>query len=158
MKKSMLVLSLVLGGTLIAAAAGGAAWFLLPRQAAAGAPAAAAPPKPELEPDTQEYRYVTLDKVIVMLRGLDGEARARYIAVDLVFKTPVKKEKATKAQLPLLRSVTVQALSNYTREQASQMNVEQFTAVLNRAFAKRYASDRQEAPFTQAMLGKLIIE
>ncbi|WKB54107.1 flagellar basal body-associated FliL family protein [Eleftheria terrae] len=155
MKKSTLVLSLVLGATLVAGAAGGAVWFLLPRAAAAGGQA---PVVEEAKPDTQEYRYVTLDKVVVMLRGRDGEPLAHYLAVDLVFKAPVKKEKATKAQLPLLRSIAVQALSHYTREQASMMSVEQFTKALNEAIAKRYASDRQEAPFTQALVGKLIIE
>ena len=43
--------------------------------------------------DKQEYKYVTLDKVIVMLRNQAGEPMSHYLAVDLVFKTAVEKEK-----------------------------------------------------------------
>ncbi|AKJ30361.1 flagellar basal body-associated FliL family protein [Caldimonas brevitalea] len=154
MKKSTLVLTLVLGGTLLAGAGGAAAWWLLPHGDAKAAATAAAPRPAE----PQDWRYVTLDKVIVMLRGGAGEPLTNYVAVDLVFRTSPKLEKATKAQLPLLRSITVQALSSYTLQQAGLMTIEQFTAALNEAYAKSYATDGIEKPFVQAMVGKLIIE
>jgi flagellar FliL protein len=70
--------------------------------------------------DPIEYKYITLDKVIVMLRNGEGETGSHYLAVDLVFKTPPKTEKLTKEHLPLLRSVAVRSLSNQTRAQATR--------------------------------------
>lgn len=147
MSKLKLILIGLLAAVLLLVAGGATAWWLLrPRDAA------------QEEVDTREYRYVSLDKVIVMLRGKTGEPMSHYLAVDLVFKTLVETEKTTKEHLPLLRSVAVKALSAYTLDRAGQMTVDEFATDINRAFSESYASERAEKPFVEAMIGKLIIE
>ncbi len=159
MKKMTMVLVFLLGGVLIAGAGGGVAWWLL-RQSAAGAQAggaaAVAAPEPEAEP--REYKYVSLDKVVVMLRSTEGAPMSNYMAMDLVFRTEVANEKAVKQQLPLLRSIAVKALSAYPLDKAVQMTVEEFAADINIAYTESYARERTTKPFVEAMVGKLIIE
>jgi len=156
MKKIPLLISVVVGATLLLGAGGAAAWWYLKPKAGASttSPAAAAEP----EHDKTVYKYVSLDKVIVMLRGAEGKPLSNYLAVDLVLKTSAEQEKATKDHLPLLRSVTVKALSSYTLASAGQMTIDQFTTDINRAFKESYARDHREQPFAEAMIGKLIIE
>lgn len=144
--------TLLLAGALLLTAgisAGGAWWMLRPQDKATEAAAAV---------DPQEYRYINLEKVIVMLRGGAGEPMSHYLAMDLVFKTPLKSEKSAKEHLPLLRSVAVMELSRYTHEKASTMTLEEFAANINRAFNDRYAREHGEKPFVEAMVSKLIIE
>ena len=135
-----------------AAAAGGAMWYLAPAPAAANE--AAARPAPERKPT----RYVTLDKVIVMLRRAPNEAAAHYLAVDLVLATTPAQEKDTREHLPLLRSVAVSALSARSLGEASAMTVDQVAAELNRVFDASYAKENHIKPFSEVMVGKLIIE
>lgn len=151
---SKLKRTLLLAGALLLTAgvgAGAAWWALRPQDGAAKVEA-----KPEVDP--QEYRYINLEKVIVMLRGGAGESMSHYLAMDLVFKTPLKSEKTTKEHLPLLRSVAVMELSRYSQEKASAMTLEEFAANINRAFNDRYAREHGEKPFVEAMVSKLIIE
>lgn len=156
MKKNFkLILVVALVGLLAAAAAGGAVWWTLSHKAADGAKHEAAAPKQEPAPD---YKYVTLDKVLVMLRGRGGEAISHYMAVDVVFKALPENEKRTKEHLPLLRTVAVKALSTYTMDAAQAMTVAQFAEVLNKAYRESYAAERREPPFAEALIGKLIIE
>ncbi|HSD40200.1 MAG TPA: flagellar basal body protein [Rhodocyclaceae bacterium] len=153
MSKLKLILVGVLISLLLLAAGGGAAWwFLRPRDAKQEQEQA------KVEIDKHEYKYVSLEKVIVMLRGKAGEPMSHYLAVDLVFKTPVEHEKITKEHLPLLRSLAVKALSTYPLERASLMTVEEFATDINRAFSQSYAAEHAEKPFAEAMIGKLIIE
>jgi flagellar FliL protein len=148
-KKTKLLIALA--GVLLAGAAAAGGWWLS-RQAAPVA-AEAEPPKP-----APDYKYVTLDKVIVMLRGRGGEAVSHYMAVDIVFKSLPDQEKRAKEHLPLLRTVAVKALSSYTVESASAMTVEQFAAELNKAYVASYGAEHREPPFAEALIGKLIIE
>jgi flagellar FliL protein len=148
--KLKLILAFVLVGLLTAVAGAGGMWWYFKKPAKDDAKAVAL--------DTQEYKYLSLDKVIVMLRGREGEPMSHYLAVDLVFKTPVKTEREAKEQLPLLRSVVVKALSAYTLDKAGMMSVDQFADDINKAFTRSYAEGHSEKPFTQAMIGKLIIE
>lgn len=144
--------TLLLAGALLLTAgisAGAAWWMLRPQDKAAEAAVAV---------DSQEYRYINLEKVIVMLRGGAGEPMSHYLAMDLVFKTPLKSEKIAKEHLPLLRSVAVMELSRYSHEKASTMTLEEFAANINRAFNDRYAREHGEKPFAEAMVSKLIIE
>lgn len=153
MKKMTMVLVFVLGGVAMSAVGGGVAWWLL-RQPAAGGLAVDAAPKVE----TREYKYVSLDKIVVMLRGAEGEPMSNYMAMDLVFRAEVEKEKAVKQQLPLLRSIAVKALSAYPLEKAVRMTVEEFASDLNIAYAESYARENAAKPFVEAMVSKLIIE
>jgi flagellar FliL protein len=149
-----LIISIAAVALLSAAAAGGAAWWLLPKPQAVGRQ----PKKVEAEIDKKPLKYITLDKVIVMLRRGPNETEAHYLSADLVLAAPVDKEKHTKEHLPLLRSIAVRALSGYTMATASQMTVEQFAEHLNKTFDASYAQDRIEKPFAKVMIGKLIIE
>ncbi|RJF96700.1 flagellar basal body protein [Noviherbaspirillum cavernae] len=147
--KLVLAFVLIIG---IAAAAGAAAtwWGMSP------SPAGKAADKPAI--DTRVHKYVSLDKVIVMLRRSAGETTPHYLAAELVFKTTEDKEKLTKSHLPMLRSEAVKALSNYSLEKAEAMTVTQLAVEIDRALVDRYARDRQSKPFSEVMIGKLIIE
>lgn len=148
-KKQATVL-FALAGTLILA--GGLTWRYLGPQTTGSADAS----RPAAE--VRSYKYISLDKVIVMLRGQAGEPMTHYLAVDLVFKTPHEQEKIAKDHLPMLRTVAVKALSNYTLESAAMMSIDQFTAAINRAYSESYAREQAEKPFAEVMIGKLIIE
>lgn len=154
MTRTRQILILALVGLLMAAGGGGGAWWWLQRSGHAGAAQAATP----MVLDKQEYRYVTLDDVIVMLRGKAGEPLSHYMAVDLVFKTAVDKERIVKSHLPLLRAVAVKALSAYPLDKASATTVEQLSVDLNAAYQASYLQDRHEMPFSEALVSKLIIE
>ena len=132
------------------AAAGGAFWYLNPA-ATAGVVAKPAPEK-------KLTKYVTLDKVIVMLRRAPAEQAAHYLSVDLVLATSPDDEKAAKEQLPLLRSIAVSALSARTMAEASGMTVDQYATELNKVFDANYAKENHIKPFSEVMVGKLIIE
>lgn len=135
---------------LLGAGSGFAAWHFMGKQAP-GAPVAA-------PVDTREYRYVSLDKVIVMLRAREGGPLSNYMAVDLVFKTPVKEEAMAKQQLPKLRSLAVAALSELTLERASMLSIPELTDFLQKAYGESFSRESREAPFAEVMVGRLVIE
>jgi flagellar FliL protein len=148
--KSKLIIAIAAVAVLAAAAAGGAMWYT---STTAGAAVAAKP-----APETKLTKYVTLDKVIVMLRRAPAEQATHYLSVDLVLATTAADEKATKEQLPLLRSIVVSALSARTMTEASAMTVDQYAAELNKVFDANYAKENHIKPFSEVMVGKLIIE
>jgi flagellar FliL protein len=151
--KIKLTLGFVAVALLSAAAAGGAVWWHSPSlpKAAGAAPAV-------VETDKKPAKYVTLDKVIVMLRRAPKEAEAHYLSADLVLATTEEHEKRTKEHLPLLRSIAVRALSSYEMSTASEMTVQQYADELNRTFDASYAREKSAKPFSKVMIGKLIIE
>ena len=154
LKMMIAVVGVVLVG---AASAGGAMWWTQSQEQAA--PGVAAKQEPtKKEKSEQPSKYVTLDKVIVMLRRGPNEATAHYLSTDLVLATTVEQEKQAKEHLPLLRAVAVRALSAHTLADASAMTVEQFAAQLNKTFDASYASEERDKPFDEVMIGKLIIE
>lgn len=128
-------------------------WFMKGGGAIATAEAAPVP-----EPDTRVYKYVSLDKVIIMLRGVEGEPAPHYLAVDLVFKAPEDDERKTREHLPFLRSVAVKALSTLTMDNASKMTVDELTTTINRAYLDKYTADGAERPFVDVMIGKLLVD
>jgi flagellar FliL protein len=149
--KAKLIAAFLGVAILAAGAAGGAMWYMAPATGASAEPA-----KPE--PEKKLTRYVTLDKVIVMLRRAPNEPAAHYLSVDLVLATTPEQEKEAKEHLPLLRSVAVSTLSSHTLAQASAMTVEQYAAQLNKTFDASYAKENHVKPFSEVMIGKLIIE
>ncbi|WP_312162819.1 flagellar basal body-associated FliL family protein [Massilia timonae] len=148
--KAKLIIAFAGVAVAAAAAAGGAMWYMNPAPAAG----AAAKPAPEKKP----IKYVTLDKVIVMLRRAPNEQAAHYLSVDLVLATTPAEEKEAKEQLPLLRSIAVSALSARTMAEASSMTVDQYAAELNKVFDANYEKENHIKPFSEVMVGKLIIE
>ena len=158
MTNTKLIASFVLVTLLGAGAAGGGVWWFTTHQkkdAAASAEASAAPAAAD---GRKAYKYVNLDKVIVMLRRVPGDDAPHYLSADLVIATGEDKERTTKEHLPMLRSVAVKALSAFTMDKAAGMTVDQFAIEINRAFTDSYAEESRERPFSNVMIGKLIIE
>jgi flagellar FliL protein len=147
----------IAGAVLISAAgAGGAVWWFMPKPAAAaGTEKKAEAEKPK---EAKPMKYVTLDKVIVMLRRGPNETESHYLSTDLVLATEHAKEKETKENLPLIRSLAVRTLSGYTMAEASAMSVDKYAEKLNHAFDANYEHEHAEKPFAEVMIGKLIIE
>jgi flagellar FliL protein len=146
----------IAGAVIISAAgAGGAVWWFMPKPAAA---ANAEKKQAEKPKEGKPVKYVTLDKVIVMLRRGPNEAESHYLSTDLVLATEPDKEKETKENLPLLRSLAVRTLSGFTMAEASTMTVEKYAEQLNRSFNADYERTHTEKPFAEVMIGKLIIE
>jgi flagellar FliL protein len=154
MKNMKLVVAVGVVALLAAGAAGGTMWYL--GRPAAGDAAHSA--HEEKAADVKPAKYLTLDKVIVMLRRNPGDAVSHYLSADLVVSTTADKEKECKEHLPLLRSVAVKALSGLPMAKAESMSIEQFAEELNKAFEATYARDKRERPFTEVMIGKLILE
>lgn len=153
-KKLVLILVAVL--LLGAGAAGGAVWYL---KGGAAAPAASASAKAAEEKKPGEpLKYLTIEKVIVMLRRQPGDTVPHYMSCDLVISTTIKQEKEAKEALPMLRSVAVRALSALPMEKAAMMTIDQYVEELNKAYDETYAKEQRERPFQQVMIGKLILE
>jgi flagellar FliL protein len=150
------ILFLLLAAGIAATAGAAAMWWGMKPAPAGGKTAEKQEAKPAV--DTTVQRYVSLEKVIVMLRRNSGETTQHYVGVDLVFKTAEDKEKLVKSHLPMLRSEAVKALSAYTVEKVEGMTVGQLAVELDRVLVERYALDRQAKPFSEVMIGKLIIE
>lgn len=144
------LLLLVLGG-------GGYAWYakLGPFAAASATDAASAAPAP---PPPPPEHFVTLDKLVVMLRADGPQTRARYLAIDLVFATDDKKKAArAKAQLPLLRSVAHRSLAGYHASEIRQMELDELVGMLEAEYTKVYGS-AEERPFSQVMVARMMLE
>ncbi|MGE5451516.1 MAG: flagellar basal body-associated protein FliL [Acidobacteriota bacterium] len=160
MKSKHIILLLVC--TLVVAVsaliAGGAFWWRQQRHADADVPHKASASAPAPTPDSYNYKYISLDKVVVMLRGKAGEPASHYLAIDLVFKTREEQERKVKEHLPLLRSIAVRSLSSFTLEKAGVMSIDQLTSEVNAAFNESYKREQREKPFAEAMISKLIIE
>ena len=154
--KVKMIIAIAGAGIVSAAGAGGAVWWFMPKPAvAAGADKPAEKDKPK---EAKPVKYVTLEKVIVMLRRGPDQAETHYLSADLVLSTELAKEKETKENLPLLRSLAVSTLSSFTMAEASNMTVAQYAEKLNEAFDASYEREHAEKPFVHVMIGKLIIE
>jgi flagellar FliL protein len=156
MSKMKMIIAIAGAVIVSAAGAGGAVWWFMPKPAvAAGAAKKAEADKAR---EGKPVKYVTLDKVIVMLRRGPDDNDTHYLSTDLVLSTEASKEKETKENLPLLRSLAVRTLSAYTMKEAAGMTVEQYADQLNKSFDANYEHEHTEKPFVQVMIGKLIIE
>jgi len=133
---------------------GGAWWW---KQQAAAQHADAVAPAREPELDARAYRYVGLDKVIVLLKTAAG-AEAHYLSVDVVLRTDKRHEAATKSDLPMLRSVVVRTLSKLSAEQARASELDTLAQAISRDLAAAYEPAAGPRPFAEAMIAKLIIE
>ncbi|MQA19915.1 flagellar basal body-associated FliL family protein [Rugamonas rivuli] len=162
MKNMKMIIALVLVAVVGAAVAGGAVWYMSkgkeePAAVAEGKPAKK-PAKKEEKEDKSPPKYLTVDKVIIMLKRQPGDTLTHYMSADLVITTSEKKEKEAKEQLPMLRSVAVRTLSNLPMATAQVMTIDQFAGELNKAFEATYEHEGREKPFSEVMIGKLIIE
>lgn len=144
-----MLLTLLLGG-------GGTYWWLQQQGGVAALSSPLREPVAAAEPATPK-RYLTLDKIIVMLREA-GQDELHYMSIDLVFRTDNEQQAQVKEQLPLLKSIAVRALSQLTRTQAAAMSVDQFQALLLQHYSQAYRKDQQPQPFSDVLVSKLIVE
>lgn len=153
--KSKTVVIFLVGMLLTLLLGGGGTYWWLQQQGAAHSPLRE-PVATAAEPSAPK-RYLTLDKVIVMLREA-GQDELHYMSIDLVFRTDNEQQAQVKEQLPLLKSIAVRALSQLTRTQAAAMSVDQFQALLLQHYGEAYRKDQQPQPFSDVMVSKLIVE
>ena len=166
MKNMKMIVAFALVAVVGAAAAGGAVWYMSKGDAATadahdgkdGKDKSKKVVKKEEKKDDVPPKYLTVDKVIIMLKRQPGDTASHYMSADLVISTSPKTEKEAKEQLPMLRSVAVRTLSNLPIATAQMMTIDQFAAELNKAFDETYEHEGREKPFSEVMIGKLIIE
>ncbi|OHX11456.1 hypothetical protein BI347_17445 [Chromobacterium sphagni] len=145
MNSKSLIAAVVVAALVGGAGAGG--WWYYQQ------PGHAAPAKPK----PVDYRFVSLDKIIVMLKS-DAGGDASYMAVDLVFRSGPDGEAKVKEQLPLLKSVAVRALSQLSRERANALGIDDYQRLLDKSYRAAFAREGCEQPFSEVMVSKLIIE
>ena len=159
-KKIIVAIALVV--VVGAAVAGGAFWYMSKggdhAEETADGKAGKKPAKKEEKKKEGPPKYLTVDKVIIMLKRSPGDTSAHYMSADLVITTDEKTAARAKEHLPMLRSVAVRTLSNLPLATAQGMTIDQFAAELNKAFDEAYEHDDMEKPFSEVMIGKLIIE
>ncbi|MYM27776.1 flagellar FliL protein [Duganella sacchari] len=167
MKNMKVIIAFVLVAVVGAAVAGGAVWYMSKgnsEESAADAKGKDAkdakkkPAKKEEKKSELPPKYLTVDKVVVMLKAQPGDNLTHYLSADLVVSTDAKREKEAKENLPLLRSVAVRTLSGLPMATARVMTIDQFAAELNKAFEHTFEEENREKPFDEVMIGKLILE
>lgn len=160
MKNMKVIIAFVLVAVVGAAVAGGAVWYMSKGGEEHAEESKDVKKKPKKEEKKSELppKYLTVDKVVVMLRHEPSENVTHYLSADLVVATDAKREKETKENLPMLRSVAVKTLSNLPMASARVMTIDQFAAELNKAFDHAFEQEGREKPFDEVMIGKLIVE
>jgi flagellar FliL protein len=160
MKNMKIIIAFALVAVVGAAVAGGAVWYMSKGEAPAEAKGKETKKvaKKEEKKDGLPPKYLTVDKVVIMLKRQPGDNLTHYLSADLVITTDAKQEKEAKENLPLLRSVAVRTLSNLPMATAQVMTIDQFAAELNKAYDATFEHEGREKPFTEVMIGKLIIE
>lgn len=148
-KKNATVVGLAL---VVCIAIAGGAWWWVQQQT----PGGQIPKAPTL--DAQQPSYVSLDKVLVMLREPSLPNTNRYLSLDLVFRTDKPHEKAVKANLPMLKGVALRRLSKLELAQAQAMSIEEWTEMLNREMLAAYEGNLALRGFDQVMVSRLILE
>ena len=164
MKNMKVIIAVVLAVVVGAAVAGGAVWYMSKGGEETAADGKDAKKKPAKKEEKKEKKpgeppkYLTVDKVVVMLKHQPDETVTHYLSADLVVSTDAKREKETKENLPMLRSVAVKTLSGLPMASARVMTIDQFAAELNKAFDHEFDEQGREKPFDEVMIGKLIVE
>ncbi len=157
-KKVIIIFAAV--AVLAAGVAGGAVWYMSKGGEEHAAEEKDAKKKTKKEEKKSELppKYLTVDKVVVMLKHEPNDTVTHYLSADLVVATDAKREKETKENLPMLRSVAVKTLSNLPMASARVMTIDQFAGELNKAFDHEFEQEGREKPFDEVMIGKLIVE
>jgi flagellar FliL protein len=160
MKNMKVIIAIVLAVVVGGAVAGGAVWYMSKggEEQTADAKDTKKKPKKEEKKSEEPPKYLTVDKVVVMLKHQPDETVTHYLSADLVVSTSAKREKEAKETLPMLRSVAVKTLSNLPMATARVMTIDQFAAELNKAFDHEFEEEGREKPFDEVMIGKLIVE
>lgn len=145
-------IGIVIVVTALVCAAGGAWWWHLQ-----GAVISSVQQAPAL--DMSQSRYVTLDKIVVMLQTpVEPPSSNHYLSLDLVLRTDSEHEKSVKADLPMLKGVAVRTLSQLEVESAKGMSIDAWTDLLSADLMAAYANRPMLRHFDQVMVSRLIIE
>ena len=145
---------IVIGAAVVVCLAlGGGAWWWVQQQTAGHTPKVHAP-----KLDASKPSYVTLEKVVVMLRPASEQSGNHYLSLDLVLRTDKANEKAVKGDLPMIKGVAVRTLSKLDVEQARAMSIEEWTELLRRDVMDAYTPQLDLLGFDQLMVSRLIIE
>lgn len=151
MNKSLgIIIGLVL---LVCVGAAGGVWWWVQQQGSA-APAAGS----AVKLDASKPSYLTLDKIVVMLRSEPERRHNTYASVDLVFRTDKAHTKEVQGELPMLKGVAVRALSKVDVAKAKAMTIEEWTDLLSNDLMAAYEQQPSRRAFDQVMLSRLIIE
>lgn len=137
---------------LLCVAVMGGAWWWVQQQGGA----AKGPQAPHI--DMQQASYVTLDKVVVMLKAPEGRSNNYYLSADLVLRSDKAHEKALKAELPMLKSVAVRTLSQMDVVEARAMSMAAWSELLQRELFAAYDEHPDLRWFDQVSISRLIIE
>ena len=143
----------IAAAVVVCLALGGGAWWWVQQQTAGEGPKVQAP-----KLDASKPSYVTLEKVVVMLRPVSEQSGNHYLSLDLVLRTDKAKEKAVKGDLPMIKGVAVRTLSKLDVEQARAMSIEEWTELLRRDVMDAYTPQLDLLGFDQLMVSRLIIE
>lgn len=138
---------------LICGALGGGAWWWVQQQTQGQAKQVQAP-----EIDMGKASYVTLEKVVVMLRPDAVEQGNHYLSLDIVLRTDKNHEKAVKGELPMIKGVALRALSKLGPAQARAMTIEEWTDLISQEVMGAYEGHLDKRGFDQVMVSRLIIE
>ena len=158
MKNMKIIIAFVLVAVFGAAVAGGAVWYMSRGNDAVADSKDKKAVKKEEKKSDQPPKYLTVENVVIMLKRQPAAAVTHYLSGDLVGGTDAKREKEAKEDLPMLRSVAVRTLSALPMATAQVMTIDQFAAELNKAFEAAYTDQGRDKPFSEVMIGKLIIE
>ena len=152
MKQNLMMIAIAAA---IAVGAAGVTAFVVTR---GGNPAGTVAAKPPRLPIDAQARYVSLDKLIVMLRSTEGSARPRYVVMDLVFSaTDAKREKQVKEPLPVLRATAYSVLAERTAAEIQRMGPVDLAAMLNKEYEHGYGgADR--TPFDKVLVTKVMMD
>lgn len=138
---------------LFCAGVAGGAWWWIQQQTVSTEPTK---PMPAL--DAGAPSYVTLDKIVVMLRPSAERMHNTYLSLDLVFRTDKAHEKSVKGDLPMLKGVAVRTLSQLAVDDAKAMTIDEWTGLLSQDLLAAYAAQQNLRAFDQVMVSRLIIE
>jgi len=152
MKKNLMVVGVAAA---VAVGVGGATAFLMARTQSTNTVVLS---KNGRLPIDAKARYVSLDKLIVMLRGTEGSPRPRYLVVDLVFSAADgKREKQVREQLPVLRAAAYRALAERTPADMQRMGPVELAVLLRTEYEGAYGGNAS-VPFDQVMVTKVMMD
>ncbi|MBN3728757.1 flagellar basal body-associated FliL family protein [Burkholderia sp. Ac-20379] len=159
MKRNLIVIAIVLAAAVAAGVATAVLGGLWPLGASrAKAPGAAVASKSVPATTVIRSHYVTLERLIVMLRDRTPAAHPHYLALDLVFgATDAKQEKRLREQLPMLRALAYRTLAGYDDNQVRQTPVDALAAKLKAGYVQAYGT-AEALPFADVLISKMMVD
>ncbi|WP_459624910.1 flagellar basal body-associated FliL family protein [Burkholderia sp. 3C] len=159
MKRKLIVIGIVLAAAIaagVATAVLGGIWS--PGASRAKAPGTAAVSKAAAPAATIRPHYVTLERLIVMLRDRVPAAHPHYLSLDLVFgAADTKQEKRLREQQPMLRALAYRTLAGYDVDQVRQMPVDALAAKLKAGYLAAYGTT-EALPFADVLISKMMVD